>query len=250
MSEDASTQAPERRGAQEWVPRVGHGPDAVADLRAAVPACRGCELHEAATQAVFSAGNPSAAIALVGEAPGDVEDTRGIPFVGPAGQLLQRALGEAGVARESVYVTNAVKHFGFTPRGNRRIHATPSVTHVMACRPWLVAELAAVAPTVVVCMGATAARSLLGTGIKVTRDRGRPVVHTTSAGRTIFVVTAHPSSVLRVPDEDGARDKAYAALVADLATLPGLVAGGPDAIAPEEPAEPVQEGLDIAGVAS
>lgn len=250
MSEDANAQTPERPGAQEWVPQVGHGPDAVAGLRAAVPACRGCELHEAATQAVFSAGNPSAQIALVGEAPGDVEDTRGIPFVGPAGQLLQRALGEAGVARDSVYVSNAVKHFGFTPRGNRRIHATPSVAHVLACRPWLVAELAAVAPTVVVCMGATAARSLLGTGIKVTRDRGKPVVHTTSAGRTIFLVTAHPSSVLRVPDEDGARDKAYAALVADLATLPALVAGGPDAIAPEEPDEPVQEGLDIAGVAS
>ena len=240
-------EAPERPGAQQWVPRVGRGAEAVAQLRSAVPACRGCELFAPATQAVFSAGNPGAPIALVGEAPGDVEDTRGIPFVGPAGQLLQRALGEAGVARESVYVTNAVKHFGFTPRGGRRIHATPSVAHVMACRPWLVAELAAVAPAVVVCMGATAARSLLGTGVKVTRDRGRPAVHTTSAGRTVFLVTAHPSSVLRVPDEDGARDKAYAALVADLATLPGLVAGGPDAVAGSGDGADAQEGLDLPG---
>ena len=242
-------EAPERPGAGEWVPQVGPGAGGVGELRAAAPACRGCELFGPATQVVFSAGNPSAPIALVGEAPGDVEDTRGIPFVGPAGQLLQRALGEAGVARESVYVTNAVKHFGFTPRGGRRIHATPSVAHVLACRPWLVAELAAVAPSVVVCMGATAARSLLGTGVKVTRDRGRPSVRTTSAGRTIFLVTAHPSSVLRVPDEDGARDKAYAALVADLATLPALVAGGPDAVAGAGgDGDGAQEGLRLPGV--
>ncbi len=213
-------QAPPRPGAQEWVPEGGD----LDALRAAAPACRGCELWEPATQVVFSAGNPAAAIAMVGEQPGDVEDTRGIPFVGPAGQLLQRAMAEAGVAREDVYVTNAVKHFRFTPRGKRRIHATPEAAHVTACRPWLRAELAAVAPKVVVCLGATAAKALLGPQVRVMRDRGQPMPRETSAGTAVFMVTAHPSSVLRVPDTDGAREKAYAALVADLATLPGLLA--------------------------
>ncbi len=210
----------ERPGAQAWVPDQG-GVDA---LRAAAPACRGCELWEPATQVVFSAGNPGAAIAMVGEQPGDVEDTRGIPFVGPAGQLLQRAMAEAGVAREDVYVTNAVKHFRFTPKGKRRIHATPDAAHVTACTPWLRAELAAVAPKVVVCLGATAAKALLGPQVRVMRDRGQPMPRETSAGTTVFMVTAHPSSVLRVPDEGDARDKAYAALVADLALLPAMVA--------------------------
>ncbi len=213
-------EAPARPGAQEWLPSDG-GLEA---LRAAAPACRGCELWEPATQVVFSAGNPTAAIAMVGEQPGDVEDTRGIPFVGPAGQLLQRAMVDAGVAREDVYVTNAVKHFRFTPRGKRRIHATPEAAHVAACKPWLRAELAAVAPRVVVCLGATAAKALLGSQVRVMRDRGRPMPRETSAGTCVFMVTAHPSSVLRVPDVDGARDEAYAALVADLTMLPGLVA--------------------------
>ena len=216
---------PERPGALRWVPGdPGEGAGGVEALRTAAPACRGCELWEPATQVVFSAGNPSAAIALVGEQPGDVEDTRGIPFVGPAGQLLQRALEEAGVARQDVYVTNAVKHFRFTPRGKRRIHATPDAAHVAACAPWLRAELAAVAPRVVVCLGATAGKALLGSQVRVMRDRGQPMPRETSTGTTVFMITAHPSSVLRVPDTDGAREKAYAALVADLATLPALVA--------------------------
>ena len=229
----------ERPGAQEWVPQ-GAGVDA---LREAAPACRGCELWEPATQVVFSAGNPSAPVALVGEQPGDQEDLRGIPFVGPAGQLLQRAMEEAGLAREDVYVTNAVKHFRFAPRGKRRIHATPEAAHVTACKPWLVAELAAVAPRVVVCLGATAVRSLLGTQVKVMRDRGTPMVRETSTGTTTFLVTAHPSSVLRVPDD--ARDAAYAALVADLAVVADLAAGrAPEAVAPAPPAPaPAQEQL-------
>jgi DNA polymerase len=229
----------ERPGAQHWVPEGG-GVDA---LREAAAACRGCELWEPATQVVFSAGNPAAPVAMVGEQPGDQEDLRGIPFVGPAGQLLQRAMGEAGLAREDVYVTNAVKHFRFAPRGKRRIHATPEASHVTACKPWLVAELAAVAPRVVVCLGATAVRALLGTQVKVLRDRGTPMVRETSAGTTTFVVTAHPSSVLRVPDD--VRDAAYAALVADLGVVARLAAGQPpEAADPAPPASaPAREQL-------
>src|SRR5919199_4587022 len=125
------TSTVERPGAQEWVPE---GVPDVEALRAAAPSCRGCELWEPATQVVFSAGNPSAPVALVGEQPGDSEDQRGVPFVGPAGQLLQRAMEEAGLSRDQVYVTNAVKHFRFTPRGKRRIHATPEAAHITACK--------------------------------------------------------------------------------------------------------------------
>jgi uracil-DNA glycosylase len=208
---------PQRPGAQQWVP-----PDADLDaLRAAAPDCRGCELWEPATQVVFSAGNASAPVALVGEQPGDSEDLRGVPFVGPAGQLLQRAMEEAGLARDQVYVTNAVKHFRFTPRGKRRIHATPEAAHITACKPWLVEELRVVAPHVVVCLGATAVRALLGTQVRVMRDRGVPMPRETSRGEVLFVVTAHPSSVLRVPDD--AREAAHAALVADLRVVAGLV---------------------------
>ncbi len=210
----------ERPGAEAWVPTDG----GIEELRAAAPACRGCELWEPATQVVFSAGNPSAPVAMVGEQPGDQEDQRGVPFIGPAGQLLQRAMEEAGLARDQVYVTNAVKHFRFTPRGRRRIHATPEAAHIAACKPWLTRELQVLAPKVVVCLGATAVRALLGTTVKVTRDRGTPMVRETSTGSTVFLVTTHPSAVLRVPDD--ARDAAYAALVADLALVPGLVEHG------------------------
>lgn len=137
-------------------------------LKEAAVDCKGCELWQHATQVVFSAGNPRAPLALVGEQPGDVEDRQGIPFVGPAGLLLQEALEEAGVPRKDVYVTNAVKHFRFTERGKRRIHATPQVTHIKACLPWLEAELTLVDPALIVCLGATAARALLGPTFRVT----------------------------------------------------------------------------------
>jgi DNA polymerase len=209
---------PERPGAQEWVP-----PDAdVEGLRAAAPACRGCELWEPATQVVFSAGNPEARIVLVGEQPGDVEDRTGIPFVGPAGKLLQRATDEAGLAREDLYVTNAVKHFRFVARGKRRIHATPEMAHITACRPWLTEELRAVRPDVVVCMGATAVKALLGAQVRVLRDRGTPMRRETTIGERTFVVTVHPSSVLRGPPEQ--RDQAFAALVADLRVVSEVAA--------------------------
>lgn len=194
------------------------------DLRAAAPACRGCELWEPATQVVFSAGDDRARVVLVGEQPGDVEDRRGIPFVGPAGRLLQDALDQAGVDRGSVYVTNAVKHFRFTVRGKRRIHATPEAAHVAACRPWLTAELRAVDPDVVVCLGATAVRALLGADVRVMRDRGRPMRRETSLGEKTFVVTVHPSSVLRGPVEK--RDEAFAALVADLRVVAEVAGSG------------------------
>lgn len=203
---------PDRPGASaaELVPR---GAD-VETLRAAAAGCRGCELWEAATQTVFSAGPADARVVLVGEAPGDQEDQQGAPFVGPAGRLLAKAVDEAGIPRATVYRTNAVKHFRFTQAGSgkRRIHQTPELRHITACRPWLVEELRAIGPDVVVCLGATATRSLLGPQVRVLRDRGVLVERDTSVGTTRFLVTVHPSSVLRADD----RDAAYAALVADL----------------------------------
>lgn len=200
----------ERPGAQQWVPSGA----SMAELRAAASECRGCELWRDATQVVFSAGSPEARLALIGEQPGDEEDSRGIPFVGPAGRLLQKALDEADIAREDVYVSNAVKHFRFSQDGprKRRIHATPDRVHVEACRPWLVAELREVDPELVICLGATAAKSLLGSAVRVLRDRGQLLERETSQGVRRFLVTVHPSSVLRSPD----RETAYAALVADL----------------------------------
>ena len=199
--------------AAAWVPADAN----VAELRRAAPACRGCELWEPATQVVFSAGNPHGRVVLVGEQPGDVEDTRGIPFVGPAGTLLQKALDAAGLDRQDLYVTNAVKHFRFERRGNRRIHQTPELAHMVACRPWLQAELAVVDPRVLVLLGATAAKSLLGGAFRVTRERGVLGPRDTAAGRFDVLPTVHPSSILREPPEE--RDRAFAALVADLAVV-------------------------------
>ena len=209
----------QRPGAQEWVPA---GADVEA-LRRAAPACRGCELWEPATQVVFSAGSPAARVALVGEQPGDQEDRQGIPFVGPAGRLLQKALDEAGIERGDVYVTNAVKHFRFTQSapGKRRIHQTPDRVHVEACRPWFVAEMAAVDPDLVVCLGATAAKAVLGPSFRVTKQRGEVLERDTSLGRRRFVATVHPSSILRSDD----RDTAYAAFLADLQVVAGCLTG-------------------------
>jgi uracil-DNA glycosylase family protein len=194
----------------------------LAALTEAAKKCTACELYEHATQTVFGEGPPDARVVLVGEQPGDVEDREGRPFVGPAGRLLDRALDEAGIDRELTYVTNAVKHFRFTRgSGPRRIHATPEARHLEACRPWLNAELALLNPDVVVALGATAVKQLLGTRYRVTKDRGKllpfeiptngedAAVHTTHA-----LITTHPSAVLRTPPE--AKDQAFAALVADL----------------------------------
>jgi DNA polymerase len=184
-------------------------------LAEAARGCRGCPLHEHATQTVFGEGNIRARFVLVGEQPGDVEDQRGRPFVGPAGKLLDRALDEAGLDREQGYVTNAVKHFKFTlaANGKRRIHAKPDAYEVAACRPWLVAELNRIRPQLVVLLGATAAQSLLGSDFRVTRSRGRLMAGPPGSGASLLA-TIHPSAVLRADPES--REGAYAGLVADL----------------------------------
>jgi uracil-DNA glycosylase family protein len=205
--------------AAEWVPDEG----GVAELKEAAKACHGCELWEPATQVVFSAGSPTASIMLVGEQPGDVEDQQGIPFVGPAGRLLQKALDEAGADRASLYVTNAVKHFRFTWRGKRRLHQTPEMSHVVACRPWLEAEITRVDPQLIVVLGATAAKSLLGGTFRVTRERGHVFERDTPLGGKRFLATIHPSAILRM-DAD-VRDQGYADFVADLRTAVAAVAG-------------------------
>jgi DNA polymerase len=203
--------------AQDFVP-----PDAtLAGLRAAAADCRGCELWEPATQTVFSAGPKGARMVLVGEQPGDVEDQQGKPFVGPAGRLLVKAVDEAGIDRSVTYRTNAVKHFRFTQAGSgkRRIHQTPEMRHITACRPWLVEELRIVDPEVIVCLGATATKALLGSTVRVTKDRGALIERDTSLGLRQFLVTIHPSAVLRADD----RDAAYAGLVADLRVAAGVL---------------------------
>jgi DNA polymerase len=197
-------------GAAPFVPDT----DDLDALRQAAAGCQGCELFRDATQTVFGRGAADARLALVGEQPGDVEDERGAPFVGPAGRLLVQAVDEAGIDRDQIWVTNAVKHFRFTVRGKRRIHQTPDAVHIAACKPWLSAELRSVAPDVVVCLGATATRALLGTTVRVMRDRGVVLERETSLGTKRFLVTVHPSAILRTPDAD--RASAYAALVSDL----------------------------------
>jgi uracil-DNA glycosylase family protein len=206
--------------AKTWVP-AGAGID---ELRQAATGCRGCELWEPATQVVFSAGNPRGPLMLVGEQPGDQEDRRGIPFVGPAGQLLQRALAEAGVAVADVYVTNAVKHFRFTERGKRRIHATPQATHIRACRPWLEAEVADVGPRLVVALGATAAKSMLGPAFRLTQQRGTVLELPAPFSPRAVLATIHPSAVLRTQGGPE-HEEAFAGLVADLRTAAAAVAG-------------------------
>jgi uracil-DNA glycosylase len=174
-------------------------------LRDAAQACRDCPLWEHATQTVFGEGSPRAEVMLVGEQPGDQEDLQGHPFVGPAGQLLDRALAEAGVDRKLVYVTNAVKHFKWTPRGKRRLHGKPNSREIFACRPWLEAELEAVKPEILVLMGATAAQSLLGVQFRITKHRGQPFE---SDWAPWTMATYHPSALLRAihqPGEDQLR---------------------------------------------
>jgi uracil-DNA glycosylase family protein len=198
---------PERPGADRWVPDTAR----IARLREAVQGCRGCELWQNATQAVFGDGAGKARILLVGEQPGDREDLAGEPFVGPAGQVLDEALERAGIRREDVYVTNAVKHFRFEQRGKRRIHEKPGIAHIDACRPWLEAEMRAVDPRVVVCLGATAGRAVLGRVVRIGAERGKPIPH---ASRVV-VITTHPSALLRVTGRSE-REAGVEALAGDL----------------------------------
>ncbi len=207
-------------------------------LRTAAAGCRACELWEPATQTVFGEGPETARIVFVGEQPGDQEDRVGEPFVGPAGKLLDRALGDAGIDRRDAYVTNAVKHFRFAPKGKRRIHQTPGPEHLRACRPWLEAEFTVLRPEIVVCHGATAATALISPSFRITKDRGQLIPWTPpgapavqddgqeadddepdegAPAQTWMLATTHPSAILRTPDES--RAAAYDALVADLTVV-------------------------------
>ncbi|HJT36610.1 MAG TPA: UdgX family uracil-DNA binding protein [Pirellulales bacterium] len=160
--------------------------------------CQGCDLYQRATQTVFGSGSAKARMILVGEQPGDQEDLQGKPFVGPAGRLLDEALAAAGVDRDEAYLTNAVKHFKWTPRGKRRLHAKPGSRELAACRPWLSAEIEVIGPEVIVCLGATAAQSLLGPAFRITRERGKLLEGPLARW---MLATYHPSAVLRAPDE-------------------------------------------------
>ncbi|HET8995079.1 MAG TPA: UdgX family uracil-DNA binding protein [Acetobacteraceae bacterium] len=183
--------------------------------------CRRCDLHGPATQTVFGEGPAHARVMFIGEQPGDQEDVIGRPFVGPAGQMLDRALEEAGIDRRTVYVTNAVKHFKFTPRGKRRIHQPPDVGEIAACRFWLDVERVRLQPKLLVLMGGSAARAVLNRAVTISRERGRPI--TMEDGQTAFV-TVHPSYLLRIPDAD-AKAREYRAFVRDLTAIRALIAG-------------------------
>lgn len=180
-------------------------------LHEAVHDCRACDLWEGATQPVMGEGARHAHLMLVGEQPGDREDIEGHPFVGPAGKILDQGLERAGIARDDVYITNAVKHFRYKLRGKRRIHQKPDRWQVAACFPWLRAELAVVKPDALVCLGATAGQQLLGSHIRIGKDRGRPIE---SDLAELVTVTTHPSAILRAEDED--REQAMAQFVDDL----------------------------------
>jgi DNA polymerase len=189
-------------------------------LRAAAARCRACDLYRTGTQTVFGEGPAHAEVMFVGEQPGDYEDREGHPFVGPAGRVLDEALQEVGIDRSKVYVTNAVKHFKWVARGKRRIHSKPNAREIRACRAWLDAELAAVQPRVVVCLGATAAQALLGASFRVTQSRGKVLENTGLA--PYVLATVHPSSVLRAPDLE-TRESERRAFVEDLRTVKRLL---------------------------
>jgi uracil-DNA glycosylase family protein len=202
----------DRPGADAWVPAR---PD-LSSLRTAAVDCHGCELWQKATQVVFSSGSATARIMLVGEQPGDQEDREGEPFIGPAGRVLDEALAAAGIPRSEVYLTNAVKHFRFTAdtRGKRRIHDKPAVVHIEACHPWLEAELYVVKPAVVVCLGVTAGRAVLGRGVRIGAERGR-MQAAPGVALSGVLVTTHPSAVLRLRGKPE-WDEAFDGFVTDL----------------------------------
>ena len=184
----------------------------LSEVRGASRECTACHLYRRATQTVFGEGPKNAPIMLVGEQPGDYEDVAGKPFVGPAGKIMDRALEEAGIDRSRVYVTNAVKHFKWEPRGKRRIHKKPNSREIAACRPWLEAEMRLVKPQLVVCLGSTAGQAFFGPSFRVTRERGK-ILSSKLAPKV--VATVHPSSLLRQPDEES-REREYGRFVVDL----------------------------------
>ena len=203
-----------KTSALPWVPVTND----LAALRKAASACRGCELYAHATQVVFGEGPRDSRVVMVGEQPGDDEDKKGHPFVGPSGRLLSKAMEEAGLDREKIYVTNAVKHFKFVERGKRRIHAKPTGFEISACRPWLEAELTSIAPELVVCLGATAAQSMMGRDFRITAERGKFFPHQWAKE---LVATVHPSAILRAPER---YDEEYDLFLRDLRLIAKRVA--------------------------
>jgi uracil-DNA glycosylase len=202
----------ERATEETWRPAPVPETTSLSAVREAARSCTACHLYKRATQTVFGEGPKRAPIMLVGEQPGDYEDVAGKPFVGPAGKILDRALAEAGINRDEVYVTNAVKHFKWEPRGKRRIHQKPNSREIAACRPWLEAEMRLLKPKLVVCLGSTAGQAFFGPTFRVMRERGK-VLSSKLAPKV--VTTVHPSSLLRQPDEVS-RDREYARFVVDL----------------------------------
>lgn len=201
----------QKRSAAEFVPLAA----TLTALKKAAAGCRGCDLYKRATQTVFGEGPQRAKIMFVGEQPGDQEDLAGRPFVGPAGRILDRALQEVGLRRDDVYVTNAVKHVQWLPLGKRRKHKKPFTSEVEACRPWLEAELRAVSPKAIVCLGSTAAQAVFGRPVRILQERG--TIMETPDGLTALV-TAHPSSILRAPEHEQ-REQEYARLVKELGLI-------------------------------
>jgi uracil-DNA glycosylase family protein len=204
-----------KRAASTPAPQLFPQAESLDELRARAKHCKACDLWRNATQTVFGEGAEHPKIMFVGEQPGDQEDLQGRPFVGPAGKLLDSALEEAGIDREKTYVTNAVKHFKWEPRGMRRIHKKPNRSEIAACRPWLDAEIAALRPEVIVCLGATAAQALLGRDFRVTQHRGEMMK---SSLVPFIMATVHPSSILRAPDEE-TRHTEMQSFIADLKKL-------------------------------
>ena len=201
-------------GALDWHPAPVPNTTSLSEVAAAARDCTACHLYKRGTQTVFGEGRRGAKLMLLGEQPGDQEDLAGKPFVGPAGKLLDRALAEAGIERGDVYVTNTVKHFKWEPRGKRRIHKKPNSREIAACRPWLEAELRLVKPKLLVCLGSTAAQTILGPAFRVTKQRGTVLESDLAPGSRV-VATVHPSSLLRQPDEES-RAREYALFVSDL----------------------------------
>ena len=204
-----------RGSAEDLIPEK----PSLSSLKEAAADCRACDLWERGTQTVFGEGGRRVKVMLIGEQPGNEEDLQGKPFVGPAGHLFDEALEQAGIDRRHAYVTNVVKHFKWEARGKRRIHKKPNSSEIQACRPWLEAEIAAVKPRAIVCLGATAAQSLLGKQFRVTRERGRFIE---SPLAPLVMATVHPSSILRAPDEETRRTE-MRRFVDDLKKLAGIL---------------------------
>ena len=207
-----------------WRPAPVPDSSSLNEVREAARDCTACPLYKTGTQTIFGEGPKHAPMMLVGEQPGDQEDLSGKPFVGPAGKIMDRALQDAGIDRSRVYVTNAVKHFKWEPRGKRRIHKKPNSREIAACRPWLEAELRLVRPKLLVCLGATAAQTIFGPAFRVTRERGKMLESPLTPEDCRVVATVHPSSILRAPDDETRHDE-MKRFIADLQKVAKVIHG-------------------------